>query len=616
MRATRRSRRLQPDLDYPAFQQLDGSHPWREQVPEGLVLYPVRRLSGGQVSYFNFDLAKEMGLIPANHPHSLNRELTETILSTFCLRIINEYDQKLGLRYSPRSMKPGTYMATRYLQMQHLDKAGRTSGDGRAIWNGVVRSGQQTWDVSSRGTGVTCLAPGAVQAGQPLQSGNTEHGYGCGLAEIDELFGAAILAEIFHRNNIPTERVLAIIDLGKGVGIGVRAAPNLTRPAHLFLFLKQGKLEPLRRAVDYFIDRQLTNGSWKRRSLGKRADRYDLMLEEVTKSFARFAGRLDRDYIFAWLEWDGDNVLADAGIIDYGSVRQFGLRHDQYRYDDVDRYSTNLSEQRQKAREIVQTFAQIADFLKTGRKKPWSHYRNSPWLKRFDTEFKTFCLQHFLYQIGLPEPLQRVALARHGALVENLFNLHSELERVKTRRRQRKVADGLHRPAVLNMRRALLKMAEELEGLPIELAQPVEPKVFFDWILSRQASQSDRHLAPSLARKLRRWQDLYLSLLFAITTPETWEPTLAGVALRAARINHGSRITGNALIHIVDEILRYRRRGLTDAEVQAAIEELIAAQTLNPDYFGPQHGGSPQSQGPKAILRSFLAVVEGFQEDI
>jgi hypothetical protein len=85
-----------------------------------------------------------------------------------------------------------------------------------------------------------------------LRSGNHDHGYGCGMAEIDELFGAAILAEIFHRNGIPTERVLAIIDLGKGVGIGVRAAQNLIRPAHMFLFLKQGKLEPLKRAVDYY----------------------------------------------------------------------------------------------------------------------------------------------------------------------------------------------------------------------------------------------------------------------------------------------------------------------------------------------------------------------------
>ena len=30
-----------------------------------------------------------------------------------------------------------------------------------------------------------------------------------------------------------------------------------------------------------------------------------------------------------------DVVISNAGIIDYGSVRQFGLRHDQYRYDQL-----------------------------------------------------------------------------------------------------------------------------------------------------------------------------------------------------------------------------------------------------------------------------------------
>lgn len=110
-------------------------------------------------------------------------------------------------------------MATRYLQLQHKDKTGRTSGDGRSIWNGEVEHNGVVWDVSSRGTGVTKLAPGAVEADKPLRSGSTAFGYGCGLADIDELVASAIMAEIFYKNNIPTERTLAVIDLGRGNGI-------------------------------------------------------------------------------------------------------------------------------------------------------------------------------------------------------------------------------------------------------------------------------------------------------------------------------------------------------------------------------------------------------------
>ncbi|MGZ3721741.1 MAG: hypothetical protein ACXVA9_02345 [Bdellovibrionales bacterium] len=614
MKQTKAFRSPKSEEDYSAFTQLDGRHPWQEAVPEGLILYPVRKLSGGKVSYFNFELAIEMGLIPKDHPHKLTKKLSDSILETFCLRIVNEYDQQHKLRVSSQTMKPHSYMATRYLQLQHSDKTGRTSGDGRCIWNGVVASRHGVWDVSSRGTGVTALAPGAVTAGQPLKSGNRDHGYGCGMAEIDELFGAAILAEVFHRNGIPTERVLAIVDLGKGVGIGVRAAPNLIRPAHMFLYLKQGKIEPLKRSVDYLIDRQHANKVWNIKPDTK--DRYPRLLEEVTQSFARFAAILDRDYIFAWLDWDGDNVLADAGIIDYGSVRQFGLRHDQYRYDDVERFSTNLNEQRQKTRDMVQTFAQMVDFLMTGEKKPWKHFSSAPCLRQFDKHFRFHSLNRFLHQTGFPEPLRRILMNRHRKDVEAFFSIHSHFERTKTFRKMKKVADGVHRPAIYNMRVALSMMPAFLDGLPYDLTLPVDAREFFSWILSSQAGSRDKKLPDHLRKKILRWQNLYLRLVKKVSTPATWDKTIEVLKDRAAKINNESRITGNALIHIVDEILRYRRRGLSDAEIQQAIEQLIGSQTLNPDFIPQSPAKAPSNQKTQPIVRSFLSVVHGYREDI
>lgn len=612
MTRARAYRPVKTGEDYSAFAQLDGRHPWQEAVPEGLILYPTRTLSGGKVSYFNFELAVEMGLISRDHPHKLTKKLTDTILETFCLRIVNEYDQQHKLRVASSTLKTHGYMATRYLQLQHADKSGRTSGDGRCIWNGTVTTRNAVWDVSSRGTGVTALAPGAVTAGRFLKSGNTDHGYGCGMAEIDELFGAAILAEIFHRNGIPTERVLAIVDLGKGIGIGVRAAPNLIRPAHLFLYLKQGKLEPLKRSVDYLIERQFVNKVWNIKPESK--DRYGRLLEEVTKSFARFAATLDRDYIFAWLDWDGDNVLADAGIIDYGSVRQFGLRHDQYRYDDVERFSTNLNEQRLKARGTVQTFAQMVDYLLTGEKKPLRHFANAPCLKNFDKEFHAFCLQRFLHQVGFPEPLGRILMNRHRKEVEAFFAMHSYLERIKTHRKMKKVADGVHRPAIFNMRVALSMMPEFLYGLPFDFSLNVDPKEFFRWILSGQAVSKDKKLTSHLRKNIVRWQELYIRVLKCVCGPATWDKTVEILKARAGQINNEARITGNALIHIVDEILRYRRRGLSDAEIQQAIDQLITSQTLNPDFIPSAKGQTATKSQP--LVRSFLSVVHGYREDI
>ena len=81
------------------------------------------------------------------------------------------------------------------------------------------------------------------------------------------------------------------------------------------------------------------------------------------------AAVLEEEYIFNWLAWDGDNMLASGAILDYGSVRQFAAKHDKYRFKDVDRYSASLTEQRSWARLIVQTFAQAMAFVCSGEKQ-------------------------------------------------------------------------------------------------------------------------------------------------------------------------------------------------------------------------------------------------------
>ena len=201
-------RLLVKNEEYPQFEKIDGSHPLQNQLPEGMLLYQVRKLEKGRVIFFNFALAREMGLISSRHPQELNPTLEKIILNSFCIQIINEYDQERQKLFDPTRLKTNKYMATRYLQLQHKNKKGVTSGDGRSIWNGVVTHHGITWDISSRGTGVTALSPGAVEAKRPLRTGEEEFGYGCGRADIDEMYGSAIMSEIFHQQGISTERVL------------------------------------------------------------------------------------------------------------------------------------------------------------------------------------------------------------------------------------------------------------------------------------------------------------------------------------------------------------------------------------------------------------------------
>jgi len=248
---------------YEKFSEIDGTHPWRNVSSDGYVDYQARYRPHGRVVFFNFPLAKEMGLIPSDHSASISKELEQAILDTFSLQIINEYDLEQGKKFPPETIRPHPYMATRYLQTQHRNKQGKTSGDGRSIWNGHLKSDNLVFDISSRGTGATILSPGVQEAQKVLPTGDTTFGYSSGLADLDEMLGSAVMSEIFYRQGIPTERCLAVIGFPDTTAIGVRTAPNLIRPAHMFRYLKQGRLEELKASVDYFIDREVENGIWQ-----------------------------------------------------------------------------------------------------------------------------------------------------------------------------------------------------------------------------------------------------------------------------------------------------------------------------------------------------------------
>ena len=600
---------------YARFDKLNGSHPWQTQMPENCLLYPVRELPGGKVAWFNFELAREMGLIPESHPSKMTKKLSKKLLETFCIRIINEYDEENNIVYPPKTIKRKKYMATRYLQLQHADKTGKTSGDGRCVWNGTVRHKGLIWDVSSRGTGVTTLAPGAVQAGEHLESGNTDFGYGCGLAEIDELYGSAIMSEIMHHNSIRTERMLAIIDIGDGCAIGVRAEKNLFRPAHLFMYLKQENHSALKKATDFLIDRQHNNGEWGFSVRYK--SRYRMMLNEVCESFAQFAAQLEREYIFAWLDWDGDNVLATAGIIDYGSVRQFGLRHDQYRYDDDDRFSTNLNEQKAKAKLTVQVFAQLVDFLKTREKRPLAEFKSDPILDKFEQYHQYYLKDHLLYQMGFTKKQREFLLDKHGKDVEDFSINFTHLEKMKTKNKLAKVADGVNRPAILNMRSFLREYPVYLWENREKSVPILKEREVFHWILSQEAPSRDSHMGQRLKERLHDLQRQYVRLLNNCSSLGEISELTENLMNRSQVINREDRVTGNALINIVNEIMKSRENGISDLDLQKLMDDFIHSQFMRPELVDPdEYKKLHHSLKQKKLGRVFLTLVDGYKEDI
>ena len=528
---------------YPMFAKINGEHPFKTQVPDGRLEYRARTKKGGKIAFFNYELAKLMGLLPKEHPSELTPELEKQILETFSLQIINEWDIENQVKFPEEEIRPNTYMATRYLQLQHPDKTGRTSGDGRTMWNGTIRHQGVTWDISSCGTGGTRLSPAVNINKKFFQTGDPSISYGCGCSEVGEGLETLFFSEVLGKNKLRTERLLAIVEYDKGLAINVRAYPNLMRPSHFFGHLKQGNLKALKQVTDYYIERQVLNGDWPDIRSRSPAERYGQLLERVCRAFAETTARFEDEYIFCWLDWDGDNILMDGGIIDYGSIRQFGLFHSEYRYDDVQRFSTTILEQKQKARYTVQCFAQVVDFILHKKKRPLGDFRNHPVLRKFDQVFEEAKYRNLLHKIGIREKNADIILKNHLNELRVFRRAYTYFERAKSQRGTYKVADGINRDAVFCMRDIL----RELPQMILTRGDIISPDEFTEIIRSSYAKKADLRLTAMRRHQIDRFQKSYLKLmdLMARALKKERAQVLIDVTMRSSVINKYDRVTGD-----------------------------------------------------------------------
>lgn len=610
MNQVKKSATESAERSYGAFSRINGEHPFKDTVPGGRVEYRARYKKGGKVSFFNFSLAKEMGLIPKSHEEKLNPELEKEILKTFSIVIINEYDLMNELKFPEDEIYPNTFMATRYLQLQHPDKSGRTSGDGRTIWNGTIRHNGVSWDVSSCGTGGTKLSPACNINKKFYQTGDPSISYGCGLSEVGEGLETLFFSEVLGKNGFRTERVLAIVEFEKGISINVRAYPNLIRPSHFFGHLKQGNYETLKQVADHFIKRETENKKWEQTTFKSDKEKYQYLATQVARSFAETAAKFEDEYIFCWLDWDGDNILMDGGIIDYGSIRQFGLFHAEYRYDDVQRYSTTILEQRQKARYIVQCFAQIADFLITKKKKSLSQFRKDPILRLFDEHFIDCKNRNLLQRVGFKSQHQDLLLKDHLGTVTKFRNVFSYFERAKSKRGIYKVADGINRDAIYCMRDIL----RELPQIYLTRGAELDVFEFLEVIKSSYAKKADLRLTPIKVKQIKKFQSLYMGLVRAVEkhTGQNRQQFLLELTMRSSVINRYDRVTGDSISFIVQKVMKMRPK-LTPEELYTLAAEFSSYQNLNPDQK-PESTEIPERH--RMIMKGITSIVRECREGL
>jgi hypothetical protein len=541
---------------YDLFDEINGTHPWQEEVPGSYVPYLARYRKGGKIAYFNFELAIEMGLIKEDHPFKMNQKLEDKLLETFSLVIINEYDLINGRKFNPSEVRPNPYMATRYLQLQHPSKKGLTSGDGRSIWNGQFFNGKNYWDVSSCGTGATCLSPATAIQQKFFKTGDPSISYGCGYSDLQDGVSAAVMSEVFHRKNIPTERTLLVIEYPGKISVNVRASKNLLRPSHFFNHLKQGHFERLKSGIDFYIKKQKQNNEWKKVPKAEN-EKYEYFLQKMVEIFSDTSARFESEYIFCWLDWDGDNILMDGGIIDYGSVRQFDLCHHEYRYDDVERWSTTILEQKNKAKYIVQTFAQLVDFLKNGEKRNIKEFTGHSSLKNFEKHFEDRKCFYLARKVGFTDKECQFLLEKKYSTLKKFLDVYNFFERETSPVGKRKVPDGITEDAVFCLRSLHYKLP-----LMLRQGQDISHALFLSLIRTSYTKPKNLELTNLKKKNIDLFLSLYKKLVLEASKYSNSSLPRFYISLekRAEKLHRSCPITGDAVIHIANELIKARKK--------------------------------------------------------
>ena len=591
--------------NYSRFDSIDGEHPLKNQTDNSYIEYPARVRKGGKCRFFNFALAKEMGLIAQNHEEKLNLKLEKKILETFGLVIINEYDQLNNIKFKKSTIKKNKYMATRYLQLQHADKRGLYSGDGRSIWNGTTTHKGKTWDISSCGTGATRLSPATAKYNKYFQTGDPTISYGCGYAEVHEGLAALFMGEVFNKNHLKTERVLAIIEYDNNFAINVRAYDNLLRPSHVFNHLKQNDVTSLRKMIDYYISRQSANKSWKTTEKNK----YDYFLKKISDNFAKTTANFEDHYIFCWLDWDGDNILMDGGIIDYGSVRQFGLFHHEYRFDDDDRYSTSILEQKNKAKYIIQTFIQAVDFIKKGKKKTLDVFKNHALLDDFDKTFLAQKTDNFVSRLALNPKWADFLIKKETVLLSDLNKSFSYFEKSKSCSGVKATNDGVSCDAIYSMRDLL----REYPQLLLADFKKIKPEDFVAIMLSSYALEEDKVVTSYRKKMIGYFQSTYMDMIGKISKKFkiSIEEVLLELTMRSSVVNKYDRITGDAITFIVEKIVKNKK--LKPAKLNEILNHFVEYQNLDPKCLEKE---PLLKEYPDKLLEQMIEIVGEYRETI
>ncbi|HEV2837509.1 MAG TPA: hypothetical protein VGW58_19460, partial [Pyrinomonadaceae bacterium] len=327
---------------------------------------------------------------------------------------------------------------------------------------------------------------------------------------------------------------------------------------------------------------------------------------------------LEEEYIFNWLSWDGDNMLASGAVLDYGSIRQFAAKHDKYRFKDVDRYSASLAEQRGWARTLVQVFAQAMDFIETGVKKRLETFKDARCLTVFDTAFAAERDQRMLWRIGFTSEQICYLMQNAQKEIRDFDRSLSYFEDRKVSKGIEKLPDGFTHSPVFLIRNLLRHLpayyVAQAISRPDDESAYMPEEIFLRIMAASYVGRKDLKLTARRAAQVQSFQASYLRLVAALGGPI--DMVLKTLQERSAVINHRHRITGDAVTWIIEEVIAMKGKIKIDG-LQEAIDAFIDSQILIPGKWQPLPSEQLSSNTLKSrLLQKIHENLEAYKESI
>src|SRR5205823_3108902 len=141
----------------------------------------------------------------------------------------------------------------------------------------------------------------------------------------------------------------------------------------------------------------------------------------------------------------------------------------------------------------------------------------------------------------------------------------------------------------------------------------MQPDMFCKIMAASYVSKRDRKLTPSRIARAKNFQMCYQRLLAAAGP---YADVLRIVQLRSAVINHPHRMTGDAMIWVVDAIIQMKNE-LDRDDLQGVIDRFVESQILVPGRWKPITPAEMDGDSPKTrTLRAIQECLEEHKETV